>query len=189
MRTLVEYIQIKRQPTAYVMVGLPGSGKSTWIENNLPDVEVVSRDIIRVEIGKAKSVDDKKVLSKEDENRVTDLERKRMRELAEAGKDFIVDDTNIRIRFRKPLIEFLRSLGCKIVIVNMNTPVDYCITRRDGQISADVLKKLDKEKDPVKDGEADKVINVDVDTPNDMATPPRGDSPMTDSPGKAPEIL
>ena len=45
------------------MVGLPGSGKSTWIKNNLsPDIEIISRDIIRNRMGFTKSVDEKAVI-------------------------------------------------------------------------------------------------------------------------------
>ena len=33
-----------------MMCGVPGSGKSTWIKNNYPDITPVSRDTIRFEI-------------------------------------------------------------------------------------------------------------------------------------------
>ena len=33
-----------------MMMGIPGAGKSTWIKNNFPDVEPVSRDKIRFEM-------------------------------------------------------------------------------------------------------------------------------------------
>lgn len=33
-----------------MMMGIPGSGKTTWIKNNFPDVEPVSRDAIRFEL-------------------------------------------------------------------------------------------------------------------------------------------
>lgn len=33
-----------------LMVGIPGSGKSTWIKNNFPNITPVSRDVIRFEI-------------------------------------------------------------------------------------------------------------------------------------------
>lgn len=35
--------------TAYVMSGLPGAGKDTWIARNLPQLPVVSLDAIRVQ--------------------------------------------------------------------------------------------------------------------------------------------
>ena len=33
-----------------MMVGIPGSGKSTWVRNTFPDITPVSRDAIRFEI-------------------------------------------------------------------------------------------------------------------------------------------
>jgi predicted kinase len=33
-----------------MMCGVPGSGKSTWVRNNFPDITPVSRDVIRFEI-------------------------------------------------------------------------------------------------------------------------------------------
>ena len=33
-----------------MMCGVPGSGKSTWVRNNFPDIEPVSRDAIRFAI-------------------------------------------------------------------------------------------------------------------------------------------
>lgn len=36
----------------YIMCGIPGSGKSTWISNNLDEnIKIISRDIIRYKLG------------------------------------------------------------------------------------------------------------------------------------------
>ena len=34
----------------YIMIGIPGSGKSTYVKNNLADIPMISRDIIRIEL-------------------------------------------------------------------------------------------------------------------------------------------
>lgn len=42
----------RKKINVYVMIGLPGAGKDTWIANNLPEAhKVVCRDDIRAEIG------------------------------------------------------------------------------------------------------------------------------------------
>ena len=59
MRTILEYIAEKtKKSTVYLLVGLPGSGKSTWCKNDHPELPVISRDIIRAELGYTSSVDE-----------------------------------------------------------------------------------------------------------------------------------
>jgi hypothetical protein len=42
----------------------------------------------------------------------------------------------------------------------MNTSLDTCIQRRDGQISADVMRNISKRMIPLADDEVDKVLDV-----------------------------
>ena len=49
--------------TLYVMVGIPGSGKSTWAKANLTDAEYISRDTVRLSIIK----DNEDLFAHEDE--------------------------------------------------------------------------------------------------------------------------
>lgn len=152
------------KPVVYLMVGIPGSGKSTWCKTNHPELEVVSRDIIRTELGYSSSVDDKKKLNSSDENRVSIIEQTRIDELIKkcktgSIKGFIIDDTNTG-RFRKQLINHLHDEGCYVIGVNINTPLEVCIKRREGQIPEQVMRKLYKNKVDLKPYEVDEIINV-----------------------------
>lgn len=149
----------EKKQTAYVMVGIPGSGKSTWIKNNLGDIDVVSRDIIRGELGFTSGADEKFVGTKEQEREVTRVERKRIGDLCDSKKDFVIDDTNTG-RFRKELIDFLRNKGVKITFVRLNTDLETCIKRREGQIPSDVMRRLHSNLVEPQDGEYDDIINV-----------------------------
>ena len=73
--------EIDRRLVVYVMCGIPGSGKSTWCKQNYPDLPVVSRDIIRAELGYTKDAQDKAVLAPELESIVTLTENALMEEL------------------------------------------------------------------------------------------------------------
>lgn len=151
---------MENKPKAFLMVGLPGSGKSTWIKNSLPtDIPVISRDIIRHKLGFTKSVDHKAVLSKDKEAMVTSYEETMIYNYLAMGKDIVIDDINTG-KYRKNMIKFLRDHGAEVIGVRMNTSLDTCIKRRDGQISADVMHSINKRMIPLADNEVDKVLDV-----------------------------
>lgn len=89
----------KEEITVYVMIGNAGSGKSTYIEKNLSGIPVISRDIMRAELGYCKP-GEKRILDKEKENNVSDALKRKMVEYAEAGKDFVIDDMNLKLAYR-----------------------------------------------------------------------------------------
>lgn len=151
------------QPTAYLMVGIPGAGKSTWIEENLPeDINIISRDKIRVEIGMAKNVDDKRVGTHEEEAKITHIENDYIKKAVANGETFVIDDTNYRRKYRRKTIKLLRELGVHIIAVNLNTPVETCIKRREGQVDPEIMNDIAKKFMPVSDDEdVDEIINVD----------------------------
>lgn len=151
---------MENKPKAYLMVGLPGSGKSTWIINNLTDdIPVISRDIIRYKLGFTKGADHKAVLSKDKEEMVTSYEETMIHNYLGMGKDIVIDDINTG-KYRKNMIKFLRDNGAEVIGVRMNTSLDTCIKRRDGQISADVMHNINKRMIPLVENEVDSVIDV-----------------------------
>lgn len=131
---------ITEKCTAYVMIGVPGSGKSTWIKNNLPDIPVVSRDIIRAEMGLCE-MGDKIVGDRFQEQEVTEKEYQKMQDLIDIKSDFAIDDINTG-KYRKQLVDFLRKNNYKIVMVRINTPLEVCQKRRTGQIKPEVIKRI-----------------------------------------------
>lgn len=145
----------------YLMVGIPGSGKSTWCKENHPELPIVSRDIIRAQLGLTKSADEKAVLSKEQEQKVTEVEYEMMKKLLGNKQSFIIDDTNINGKFRANLIEFLHTYDAFIIGVELNTPLSVCIERRKGQISAEVMQSIFNKRIALKPEEVDGIIEVD----------------------------
>lgn len=129
-----------KNPTAYVMIGIPGSGKSTWVKNNIPWVTVVSRDIIRAEMGLC-GIGDKIVGDRLQEQEVTEKEYQKMQELCDSGIDFAIDDINTG-KYRKQLVDFLRKNNYKVIMVRINTPLEVCQKRRKGQIKPEVIERI-----------------------------------------------
>ncbi len=132
----------------YIMQGLPGSGKSTYIKENLKNCKVISRDIIRHELGLTKSVDDKKVCSWQEEALVSIKENSKINDSIKNCQDFVIDDINIRRKYFYRLIDSIRELskyyGCsvKIIVIRLNTPIETCIERRKNQIEETEMNRI-----------------------------------------------
>lgn len=78
-----------------MLAGLPGTGKDTWIQENCPDLPMVSLDDIRREHGIAPTAD---------QARVAELAQERARELLRQKTPFVWNATDLSVDMRgKPL--------------------------------------------------------------------------------------
>ena len=129
--------------TVYILCGMPGSGKSTFCKKHLQNCKVVSRDIIRVELGYTSSVDDKYVGTKYQEQQVTIRENQLIKEYLEAGHDIVLDNMNGG-PYLKPTIEYIKSIApeAKIIGYNIVTPLEKCIERRKDQILEGIMRSI-----------------------------------------------
>ena len=159
MKNLQIYLLEGAKFVVYLMVGIPGSGKSTWCKDNYPKLPIISRDKIRAKLGYTLSEDEKAVLTASQENEVTTEEHYQIAKLCKKKQSFIIDDTNTG-KWRKALIKSLKDYGATVVGVNMQTPLNICISRRRGQIPPEVMEKLYERAIPLKSEEVDDIINV-----------------------------
>lgn len=143
------------------MIGLPGAGKDTWIKNNLPGVKCIAcRDDIRIEIGLC-GPDEKYCGTNEEENLVTAIFNTRLQEYARSGEDIVINNTNIKRWQRNQYKKLLRNFNVNwIYVVVKASSIEDNIKRREGQIHADVLKKLEASYQPPTEDEYDEIINV-----------------------------
>lgn len=124
--------------TAYVTVGVPASGKSTWARENAVDLNaaIVCRDDIRLMQGLGHG---------QDEELVTKVAQATMEGLILEGKDFIVADTNINKKFRNKLIKFLHQHGCDVELILFSISLDEAILRdanREAKVGAAVIRRM-----------------------------------------------
>lgn len=124
----------------YLVIGIPGSGKTTWIKNNFDNrikerkVVYVSRDEIRFSLLK----DGENYFEHEPE--VLDIFYSKINEALEDNKSVVVDQTSLTPQSRKKLINHLNFENLKeepkLIGYFFNIPINICIKRnekRDGR--------------------------------------------------------
>ena len=132
---------------AIFLIGLPGSGKSTYVKQLLSkkdDYRVVSMDLIREELGICTS-GKKGIGSKEQEQMVRQTEADEITSLVRDGFSIIIDDTNLRSEKRLSQVRIIKEINkdYKIKYIFVKTDVETCIQRRAGEIPANIIRMFD----------------------------------------------
>ena len=98
--------------TLYITVGLPGSGKSTYVKNFIKDkeIEYLSSDSLRAVYGKS-----------EEDQTVTPLVfghiKRKVDEFLKDGKNVLVDATSVNRKERSDYINTAKKYGAKVVAI------------------------------------------------------------------------
>jgi predicted kinase len=119
-----------------LMSGLPGSGKDYWIRENLPNLPVISLDVLRQEMN---------VLPNETPGTVIVEAKKRAREYMRLGHSFVWNATNTTKQMRQQLINFFADYGARIKIVYLEVPLAELLQRnrsRSAIVPEKVIHKL-----------------------------------------------
>ena len=144
MKNILSFILEKLSPfNVWIMVGLPGAGKSTYIKEKLPkSISIVSQDYIRQELGIMKDDIHKAIGTIEQEKEVTKINDERVEKLIKDRKDFVIDNTNVKAGRVENYYNRLKKLGANVKIVVVDTPVEICIKRRNDCIPENIIKQM-----------------------------------------------
>lgn len=106
------------------MVGLPGVGKSTYINNYLPDTTVISTDDIIEFLAAKYSMTYNDVFGPITYNFAERVSHKLAQQLFARGDDIVWDQTNLTVASRCKKLDLVPAHYSKIAIV-FQTPADH----------------------------------------------------------------
>lgn len=107
--------------TITVLVGLPGSGKSTWC-SKCKDEVVLSSDSIRGELFGDEAIQG-------NPKEIFDLLKERLKNALADGKDVVVDATNMTVWERSDYIKIAKEYNCRVVAKIFTTSPEECRRR------------------------------------------------------------
>lgn len=125
--------------TVTFLIGLPGAGKSTYLENNNLG-EVLSRDELIEQHGKGRNYDEKYAYFKKtrNEQELNVLFDKRNDELFRGDSDVVIDMVNVRESTRNKILKKYKVRGFKARAVVFSTSISQCAKNTKGRLGKNI---------------------------------------------------
>lgn len=115
----------------FMICGCPGSGKTTWVQDQIKntkyDTAWVSRDVIRFSM----VAEDEEYFSKEDD--VFRIFCETIQKELDAGKVVFADATHLNEKSRNRTLDRLNLNGVEVNMVNFNLPVEVCLKQNENR--------------------------------------------------------
>ena len=128
------------KPTFTMCVGIPGAGKSTWLENNKEELNFIihSSDAIREELGDVNDQSKNEL--------VFNILHKRIKDDLLNGNNVVYDATNLSRKRRMNFINNeLKNIPCRKICVLFATPVECCKknnANRERKVPEEVIERM-----------------------------------------------
>ena len=138
----------------HIMIGVPGAGKSTTIENyirprhddwhkiNETELVIVSRDIARYKLGFC-GENEKYLGTPKEEEEVTKYCNNLIKEDADNGKCIVIDNTNLKRKYRDSVKELLKDYRVSYFYHYIEAPsLEENFKRREGEVPSNVILNM-----------------------------------------------
>ena len=110
---------MEKKTNVYFMVGIPGSGKSTYVANLKKDYEKEGKPL---DVHSSDDMRDEGI----EESVLFDTLHKRIEDSIDAGHDCVYDATNLNRKRRIHAVRLFRKHKCNVICVCMLTPFGIC---------------------------------------------------------------
>ena len=155
-----------KEPFIIMLIGPPLSGKSTWIRNNFPDTNVISRDEILMEVYGSRNYTE--AYANVTQSKVDSVLKQRLEEAGESGINTIVDMTNMTSKRRRQTLEYFTDEFFKLAVISPILEDDEYRARNKKRIDDEnkdlplyIVKRMISQYQPIRDEEGfDKVISL-----------------------------
>lgn len=135
----------KPKLTVEMYIGLPGAGKDTAIAASMSDGKdraIICRDDIRIELGYC-GEGEKYLGTNEEENKVTEVFNRKLKDAAESGNVIVLNNMNNRRKYRDAYKQMLKDYNvCWKYIYVEASELNKNIERRKGQIHELAFRKM-----------------------------------------------
>ena len=127
------------KPILYLTCGMPGSGKSTWLENHKEELDFIihSSDFIRSELGDINDQSQNEL--------VFNTLHKRVKEDLLNGKNVAYDATSLNRRKRLSFLREIQDIPCEKICVLFATPIEICKVNnanRERKVPEEVIDRM-----------------------------------------------
>lgn len=119
-----------------LMSGLPGTGKDTWLKHNVPDLPMISLDVIRRA---------NKISPTTAQGKVANIAREQAKEYLRLHQSFVWNATNITAQMREPLISLFETYHAQVRIVYLETDWQILLERnrsREDMVPQSVIEEM-----------------------------------------------
>ena len=152
-------------PTVYIMIGLPGVGKSTWIDKhcrNNKNFAIVSTDDLITELGLLYGMTYNEMYDDISYSFAEKMMYKIAKNMISKGKDIYWDQTNLTVKTRKRKLSLFPKEYEKVFVV-FNIPDDHekRLDRPGKNIPKNVIESMkSKYQEPIEKEGYDQLITV-----------------------------
>lgn len=139
-KSAFEHMEVKFvvKPGVTIMVGLPKSGKTTYVENKFKgSYPIICADQLRKIIYNRDFWED-------GEDLVWGIRKVMLRTLFEQGVSMVVDETNLSKVRRANIIKLARSYDYFVDIIYINTPKEECIRRANAEKAYNMIEVIER---------------------------------------------